>query len=130
MPAGNTQIRWLGDKFLREFRDTIIVRMVKLGEESVDSIRHEISVMAPPHSAAGEPPHKITGELSDGMHSEVREEGGDVVLKIGSTAGHTVALELGTRKMAARPFLLPWLYEVAGKKAKKSLRRKWILKIN
>lgn len=53
-------------------------------------------------SAAGEYPANLTGELRKGVRFEVQ---GNSRLVFGAQAEHGPYLELGTRKMAERPFL-------------------------
>ena len=67
-------------------------------------------------SAPGEPPHVDTGTLRKSIFSEVH---GDEII-VGSTAKHSVYLEVGTSRMAARPFMKKSLWD-AYEKVKKIL---------
>ena len=58
-------------------------------------------------SAPGEPPATDTGELIASISSDAVLEGDEVVGFLQATAPHAVHLELGTRRMAARPFMSP-----------------------
>lgn len=61
-------------------------------------------------SRAGEPPAKFKGNLIKGIQVK---QGGKYITYVGAVkpAYHATLLELGTRKMAKRPFLIPTLME-------------------
>ena len=62
-------------------------------------------------SRPGEPPKRVHGDLLRSITTEVNVEGTKVIGRYGSTQGEKAkALEFGTSKMAARPFLRPPLY--------------------
>lgn len=65
-------------------------------------------------SRPGEPPKMVTGELRDSLGAAVAVEGERVVAVVGAGARHALFLELGTRRMAARPFLRPALFNQRG----------------
>jgi len=71
-------------------------------------------------SAPGEPPHKRTGNLRRSITHEVALDG--LSGKVGSFGAKGVVyaapLELGTRHMAARPYLRPALDRMKGELAK------------
>ncbi|WP_312144228.1 hypothetical protein [Brevundimonas sp.] len=58
-------------------------------------------------SAPGEPPAKDTGALSANTNADdqIRREGDDLVGRIVANSAQAEALEKGTERMAARPFL-------------------------
>lgn len=58
-------------------------------------------------SAPGQPPAPDTGELRNktGADPQIRRDGDDMVGRIVSNTEKSTALELGTERMAARPFL-------------------------
>lgn len=64
-------------------------------------------------SKPGEFPHKDYGTLRASITCDVQEQGDKVVARIGSPLKYSLYLELGTRKMAARPFLRRTLKEEA-----------------
>lgn len=64
-------------------------------------------------SAAGEYPMTDTGELISGIHHKFTNKG--LRGRVESRAPHSAALEFGTLKMAARPFLQPSLEAVRPK---------------
>lgn len=60
-------------------------------------------------SSPGQPPATDTGALRLSMSQEITREGGDVVGRLTANSEYALALEKGTSKMAARPFLIPSL---------------------
>jgi len=58
-------------------------------------------------SAPGEPPAPDTGNLRSNTNADpnIREEGDDLVGRVVSNAEYAQALEKGTERMAARPFM-------------------------
>ncbi|WP_404415537.1 hypothetical protein [Brevundimonas vesicularis] len=60
-------------------------------------------------SAPGQPPAPDTGELRNktAADPQIRRDGDDLVGRIVSNTEKSSALELGTERMAARPFLGP-----------------------
>ncbi len=89
------------------------------GEEAGMALSDHVKVMisrpnplgeAP--SAPGEPPARVSGELMDSVAYEVVESDRGLVVLVGASAPYALALEYGTRRMAARPFLRPSLAEM------------------
>jgi len=62
-------------------------------------------------SRPGEPPATDTGRLLDSLTSDVKVRAGDVTGLVMAQTEYAAALELGTDKMAARPFLRPSVTE-------------------
>ena len=60
-------------------------------------------------SAPGEPPHKDTGRLRASISREINAE--ELIARVGSNLAYAKFLELGTVKMAARPFLRKAFWE-------------------
>lgn len=60
-------------------------------------------------SAPGDPPAVDTGRLRNATaaDTQLREEGGDIVGRIVANTDYAAALETGTERMAARPYLRP-----------------------
>lgn len=69
----------------------------------------------PPASAPGDPPHKRTGELQDGIEVIMGESANEIFGSIGTSVGHGRDLEFGTKKMQSRPWLLRSLKETKSK---------------
>lgn len=64
------------------------------------------------HSMPGEPPGKVTGNLRKGIQVKVPRGQDMSVVGAKAPAHHAFLLELGTAKMAPRPFFLTtWLEE-------------------
>lgn len=68
-----------------------------------------ISVPGPEPSSPGEPPHKQTGRLRASVGSEVIPN--DLTGRVGTNLEYGKCLELGTSRMAARPWLRRSLFE-------------------
>ena len=73
-----------------------------------------ISVAGPTHSRPGQPPHKQTGRL---RASIAWEAVGDDTARVGTNVKYGKFLELGTRRMDPRPWLVRSLTEVTGEVA-------------
>ncbi len=68
----------------------------------------------PPASAPGQPPHRRTGRLRASIsHSAVDQS--TLTVRVGTNVKYGMYLELGTRKMAARPWLRPALAQSKAK---------------
>lgn len=67
------------------------------------------------HSRPGNPPYKQTGHLRRSMAWELIDTGPTFVGRVGTNLKYGRALELGTRRVRARPYLRP------------ALRRNWPL---
>lgn len=63
-------------------------------------------------SKPGQPPKRVHGDLVRSITTEVTQESTAVIGRYGSTQNEKAkALEFGTSKMAARPFLRPPLFK-------------------
>lgn len=58
-------------------------------------------------SAPGEPPAQRLGELRQSVSTEVKASKDEVKGRVGTDKDYGLMLELGTKNMAARPWLLP-----------------------
>lgn len=61
-------------------------------------------------SAPGQPPAVDTGRLRSSITHDVRIERGGVIGRVGTNVEYAPHLELGTSRMAARPFLRPAVF--------------------
>lgn len=113
MPAGHVVIKWNSDEAEAFIRDRIADRLDAAGKAEVENIQQLVGKPGPPHSEPGESPRKISGDFQSSIYSEVRLEGTEVKLIVGSTSSYAVALELGTQKMRPRPVLLPAIYRIS-----------------
>lgn len=74
-------------------------------------------------SAPGEPPAQATAGLRQSVETKVEGKGMDVIGTVGTDKPHGKMLELGTRNMAARPWLrisfektIPKIREIFGRR--------------
>lgn len=65
-------------------------------------------------SAPGQGPAVDTGRLRSSISHEVGKVGTTIVARVGTDVEYAKYLELGTSKMAPRPFLRPALTQVTG----------------
>lgn len=103
-------------KRLRQISDSVepesILVLLEAGElvrqEAMRSIR-EGTIRGKGHipSLPGDPPKGDTGQLELGIEVELRRS--EKTVNVISTAPYSAALELGTSRIAARPFLRPAL---------------------
>lgn len=102
----NSAIRMFRAKTFTELEK----RLLRFGKRLRDYIYELISVpMATQgRSRPGESPHMETGDLRESLFVKPNNGGVDV----GSTSPYALGLELGTAKVAARPFLLPSLFRM------------------
>lgn len=103
-------ITWRGDDVLREIEGAVVEGMGIAGKAMKASTVRSISTPYPPASRPGGPPHRRSGGLAGAVDSKVSRQGRNVVLSVGVPAGSPVgrqaeALQKGTGRMAARPFL-------------------------
>ena len=69
----------------------------------------KISTKGPPHSTRGNPPHLITGQLRRSIATEVEQEAGGIVGRVGTNVEYAKYLELPA--YLDRPFLASTLAE-------------------
>lgn len=81
-------------------------------------------------SAAGESPANDTGGLVNSINASVNREGAELVGKVEAHKKSAAHLELGTSKMAARPFLFPafessksWVQERLARAVRDAIRK-------
>ena len=103
-------MRWHGEEFKRlvhdELADNITAAAIHLKAEIKLSLREGNADGTSP-SKAGDPPRRVTGRLSGSIAHEV--DRAKLVARVGTTLLYGKFLELGTRLMAARPFIRPGL---------------------
>ena len=75
-------------------------------------------------SSPGQPPAQATGELRQSIKGEVKQEGKQVVGRVGTPLKYGNMLEFGTVNMAARPWLRK-SFEEAEAKVKEIYTRIW-----
>lgn len=97
---------------MRNVKTASLKKLYEAGEiirkDAADSIK-EGAISGPGHipSAPGTPPNADTHELDKGI--DVRIRSSRLTVDVVSTARYSAALEFGTSRMAARPFLRPAL---------------------
>jgi phage gpG-like protein len=75
--------------------------------------KQEVGGAWPPPSQPGEPPHLRTGRLRTSISWRLGADEAGLYADIGSNVEYAGYLELGTDRMAARPFLRPALKAAA-----------------
>lgn len=58
-------------------------------------------------SAPGQPPNQDRGNLAGRIYTKRTTKGGDISYEVRAPAAYAVPLEIGTKRMAARPFMGP-----------------------
>lgn len=104
------QLTWNGDAYLAYVAEVFDDRLGSAAEVVATAMRNNLSTDYPPASSPGEFPHRRSGNLQAEVHVE---KPGPLVRRIGSSAKHAAYLELGTRKMAARPWAIKSLMETS-----------------
>lgn len=99
-------------KWDRKFVETTLVpkmrdAFVEYGRELTAGVRSSLSTPFPPPSAPGRPPHRRTGRLRSSIRSVVFVTPKSVTLQTGSDLDYSLFTELGTARMAPRPYLRP-----------------------
>ncbi len=88
------------------FRPIVAANVAKAGRMLEGKLRELIGIQGPPRSSPGEPPHRDTGGLQASIETIGPVEQGDlIVAATGTAVPHGLFLELGTSRMAARPWL-------------------------
>jgi HK97 gp10 family phage protein len=107
-------MKWHGDDFKRDLGKTIRAKLTTCGEIIISDAQR--SMMEPKtgspgpqttRSAPGESPAVQTGTLKESLAQEPLED--RVGIRVGTNIRYGLYLELGTRKMRARPWLRPAL---------------------
>jgi hypothetical protein len=96
-------LKWYGEQLLSGLRKVVSGRLDDAGAMVAERMRQNVSVPAPPHSAPGEYPHLVSGELRAKIF--VRREFLGMRTVVGCDDPKALWLEFGTRYMAARPFI-------------------------
>lgn len=99
-------------EFLDKVKTRVYAAMDATADLSVTTIKAEIGIQYPPASTPGNPPHRRTGNLQNGVQQITMENENSVTSHIGSARveGNPRVpsyLEFGTKRMAARPYMSP-----------------------
>lgn len=103
-------VTWHGDAVLASVAAAVAQGLGAAGRVMATNTKRDISTPYPPASRPGQPPHMRSGGLRSGVTSRVERSGHDATLFVGVPEGSAVvrqaeALQRGTGRMAARPFL-------------------------
>ena len=109
-------IRWFGDRVFQAITGETENRMQRAVLHLENETKQLISRPGPlgkhatvrgrlPASEEGEPPHRRTGTLIRSVSSQVDVEGHEIIGRVGTNVRYGFWLEVGTSKMAARPWL-------------------------
>jgi len=120
-----TKLKWNGDAMIRQIeakqkanisRAAIhLMNLVKSDISQAGTLRYSVktkkgtdskkqkTIYNFTHSKPGNPPYKQTGHLRRSIAREIVSNG--FIARVGSNLKYARHLEMGTRKMAARPFL-------------------------
>jgi HK97 gp10 family phage protein len=95
--------KWYGNEAKKLIRGTMVQRLEKAAILVKNATKEEISEPSPPTSEPGEAPHKHTGRLRASISHQVDKDA--LKAYVGTNVKYGKWLELGTKKMAPRPFL-------------------------
>ena len=118
-------MRWHGEEFERQVRKALADNLVAAAIHLKGEIKQSLSVgnlTGKYPSEPGEPPRKVGGLLGEKIAHEVDRV--RLIARVGTNLLYGKFLELGTRKMAARPFIRPGL-EKARHRIGRILAGKW-----
>jgi HK97 gp10 family phage protein len=107
-------LKWHGESFKAELAKANAQRLTRACIHLANAVKVNISDPSndgETPSAPGEPPHKDTGRLRASISYEVDAQ--EMTGRVGTNVLYGKFLELGTEKMAARPFLRSTLMEEA-----------------
>lgn len=107
--GGRIKPKWRTTEVTRRIRAEMVRRLNHCGEVVASHARKMVSESTRAHgpSLPGDPPHTDTGRLRNSISHGVEDRGmGKLVAIVGSNVEYAPYLELGTKRMAARPFLL------------------------
>lgn len=111
-------VKWYGPKVIDSIKAMAEKRMEAATVVVANRAKQLISTPYPPPSRPGEPPHRRTGRLRASVAREVTWDESTVIGRVGSNVKYAKWLELGTSRMAARPWLRRALIETRNAIAK------------
>jgi HK97 gp10 family phage protein len=128
---------WQGDKFLNKLNPTVEKELESFGYSMVNDAKKLISKKGTGKiyktgktskhqaSAPGQPPATASGELKGSIGHKVETGRTVVALLVGTWADHGIYTELGTKKMAPRPWLSVIFKQYAPKIKGKFATEQW-----
>lgn len=94
---------WQGDRLRNRVLQGMVQGLFRAGPILTDTITHLIGIQGPPRSQPWNPPHIDTAALIKSIDYYV--DGASMTLYAGGTVPYLPHLELGTARMAPRPFM-------------------------
>lgn len=94
---------WHPEKFIKEVEDKQAKRIEKAAIFLENQCKVELSVKAPPHSAAGDYPHLVTGELRRSITHEMDKS--TMTARVGTNKIYARYLWKGTRFIEPRKMM-------------------------
>jgi len=115
--AGTARLDWNDKDVQRKLRNLLLKNSRAAGRLVAKETRQSISRRE--RSAPGDAPGRVTGKLRRSVkHRAVRSRStGGITIRVGSGDFKSRFLELGTKYMAARPFLFPTFKKLARRMA-------------
>ena len=111
MASGLTLSEWQGDRFQKLIDLDIEKKLKTVGILLMNEMKAELSAKGnidkKTPSKPGEFPAKVTGRLAGSVTYNVIHEAGRWLVRVGSPVIYGKFLELGTIRMAARPWVRP-----------------------
>ena len=98
-------LKWYGTEVKRIIRVRLHTNLEAALGVIADETNAAISVVGPPRSQPGEPPHIDTKELYGSYDLAIKPNA--LEGSVGSSVEHAVYMELGTPTVKARPHFLP-----------------------
>lgn len=111
-------MKWIEDNtaaFRARLHDALGSAMAELGQAQAAALKESISIPYPPASRPGEPAHRRTGKLHDGVSFEMNQRGDYAELRLVSARSERPKVPFwlnygtlnpdGTQRMAPRPHM-------------------------
>lgn len=105
-----SRLTWNGPAAQSYVHRKAVADITRVVKAIADRARQLVSTPGPEPSAPGQPPHAQTWALHHGINYEVDEH--TKAWRVGTNAPEGLFTEMGTRNMAARPWLRPAMAEV------------------
>lgn len=107
------KLKWNGDAVKKQIQAEKVKNVERAAITFQNEVKRAISEPSPPASEPGQPPHKDTGRLRASISREV--DRAEPSARVGTNLPYGKWLELGTRKMAARSFLVSTFQRIQGR---------------
>lgn len=104
------RLTWNGPAARSHVHSRAVADITRVVKAIADRARQLVSTPGPAPSAPGQPPHAQTWALHHGINYEVDEK--TMAWRVGTNAPEGLWTEVGTSRMAARPWLRPAMAEV------------------